>query len=71
MAATRKKSRKAGKAASETMKIAKGEKLLLYFPDLDDYEELLSIKAKASQVFGEGNVLVVMGNMKATKVQGL
>lgn len=55
----------------KTIRVGKGDKLLMYFPDLDDYEELLRIKANASKVFGQDNVLVVMGNMKVTKVQDL
>lgn len=55
----------------KSIKVGKGEKVLLYFPDLDDYDELLDIKAKASKVFGERNVLVVMGNMKVAKVEGV
>lgn len=55
----------------KTIKVAKGEKVLLYFPDLENYETLLAIKDRASKVFGKNNVLVVMGNMKAVKVQSL
>lgn len=68
------KAKGAKKSKTDTMKtirVSKGEKLLLYFPDLEDYEELLNIKANASKVFGADNVLVVMGNMKVTKVQDL
>lgn len=67
----RPKKKTSSKNSFESVRVGKGEKLLLYFPDLDDYEELLSIKEKASKVFGEKNVLVVMGKMKVTKVQDL
>lgn len=66
-----KKKKKTISPKFEAIKVGKEEKLLLYFPDLNDFQVLLSIKEKASKVFGEKNVLVVMGNMKVTKVEGI
>lgn len=52
------------------VKLEKGEKLVLVFPNLKDYDQLLNIKEKASSVFGSSNVLVIMGNVNITKVKG-
>jgi hypothetical protein len=55
-------------ASFKSIKVNKGEKIILHFPDLEDYEALLAIKEKASKVFGKNNVLVIMGNVSVSKI---
>jgi hypothetical protein len=53
----------------KSITIKKGEKVLLHFPDLDNIDDLKKIKEIASSVFGAKNVLVIMGDVRVSKVK--